>query len=131
QQYVDEILIPYLVPLYEKCGGAEDSVQTIEDGASYHCSAYTRRRRLEHGVVWMEWPSHSLDLNPIENVWFLFKRMYRKEVWRRQRIPSDREELIALAQEVWEGLPWPKIYKLIDCMPDCIVSCLCHHGGPT
>jgi hypothetical protein len=54
----------------------------------------------------MNWPAYSPDLNPIENVWAIFKRQYRKTVWERRRIPHNKEELIVLVQEVWEGLPW-------------------------
>ena len=105
KQYVHEILIPHLLPFYERCGGLNKGVQTIEDGASYHTSAYTRQYRLQYGIKKMDWPSHSADLNPIENVWAIFKRKYRRRVWQRQRIPRNETELIALAQEVWEGLP--------------------------
>jgi len=78
----------------------------------------------------MDWAPHSPDLNPI-NVWSLWKRRYRKKVWERQRIPATEEELIALAQEVWEGLPWEKIYKYIDSMPERVTYCMRRKGGPT
>ena len=131
KQYVHEILIPHLLPFYERCGGLEEAIETIEDGASYHTSDYTRRYRLQYGIKRMDWPSHSPDLNPIENVWAFFKRRYRRTVWERRRIPRDEKELIALAQEVWEGLPWRHIYTYIDSMPQRIVSCLRNNGGPT
>ena len=131
KQYVNEILIPHLLPLYEKAGGLENGVQTIEDGASYHSSEYTRKYRLSHGIHRMEWPAYSPDLNPIENVWAVFKKMYRKAVWERKRIPHNEEELIALAQEVWEKLPWKRIYYYIDSMPERVATCLHRHGGPT
>jgi len=52
-QYCNEILIPYLKPLYEACGGLDSGVQTIEDGAPWHTSTKTTRCRLEHGIVRM------------------------------------------------------------------------------
>ena len=68
-QYVNEILVPHLMPLYESMGGLENGAQTIEDGASYHTSRYTRRFRYLHGIKRIDWPPHSPDMNPIENVW--------------------------------------------------------------
>lgn len=131
RQYVDEILKPYLKPLFDACGGLENNVETVEDGASYHKSAYTTRARLQLGVKRMAWPAHSPDLNPIENVWALFKASYKKEVWRTKCVPCNEEELIAIAQRVWEGLPWGKVYRYINSMPSRVAACLRRGGGPT
>jgi len=89
-QYVHEILIPHLQPLYKKAGGAqacgaeaggaEAGVQTIEDGASYHTSIYREKYRKGLGIERMDRPSYSPDFNLIENVWLLFKTNYRKAV---------------------------------------------------
>jgi len=49
-QYVHEILIPHLRPLYKKASGAEASVQTIEDSASYHTSIYMEKYRKHLGT---------------------------------------------------------------------------------
>ena len=99
-QYVHEILILYLRPLYKKASGAEASVQTIEDGGSYHTCIYTEKYRKRLGIERMDWPSYSPDFNPIENVWLLFKTNYRKAVWERRTIPRSEKELIGLAQKV-------------------------------
>ena len=125
-QYVHEILIPHLRPLYKKAG-----VQTIENGASYHTSIYMEKYRKRLGIERMDWPSYSPDFNPIENVWLLFKTNYRKAVWERRRIPRSEKELIGLAQKVWEALPWERIYGFIDSMPRRVANCLKRGGGPT
>jgi hypothetical protein len=64
---------------------------------SYHTSTYTIKYRLLNGIKRMDWPPYSSDLNPIENVWAMFKYRYRRSFWNRQRIQRS----IALAQEVW------------------------------
>jgi len=130
-QYVYEILIPHLRPLYKKAGGAEAGVQTIEDGASYHTSIYTEKYRKRLGIERMDWPSYSPDFNPIKIVWLLFKTNYRKAVWERRRILRSEKELIGLAQKVWEALPWERIYGFIDSMPRRVANCLKRGGGPT
>lgn len=80
KQYVHEILLRHLLPLYQACGDLEEGVETVEDGASYHKSDYTRRYRLQHGIKCMEWIPHSPNLNPLENVWSLWKKNYRRRV---------------------------------------------------
>ncbi|RPB01357.1 hypothetical protein L873DRAFT_1676847 [Choiromyces venosus 120613-1] len=71
----------------------------------------------------MDRPPYSPGLNPIKNYW--------RTVWARQRIPCNEKELIALAREVWEGLPWRHIYMYINDMPEHITTCLRRNGGPT
>jgi transposase len=115
---------------YRKRGGLE-GVKTIEDGVSYHTSTYTMKYRLLNGIKRMDWPPHSPDLNLIEKVWAMFKYRYRRSVWKKKRIPRNEQELIALAQEVWEALPWDRIYKYIDSMPERIVTCIRRNGGST
>ncbi|RPA91478.1 hypothetical protein L873DRAFT_303651 [Choiromyces venosus 120613-1] len=94
-------------------------------------SEYTTKHRIQLGIKRMDWPPHSPDLNPIENVWGIFKKGYRKAVWKRKRIPRNREELIGLAQEVWSVVPWGRIYGWIDRIPERVNFCLHRNGGPT
>lgn len=42
-QYVNEVMISHILPLYQQMGWLDSGTETIEDGASYHTSAFTRR----------------------------------------------------------------------------------------
>ena len=112
-------------------GGAENGCQTIEDGASYHTSAYTRKWRAMNGMVRMTWAPHSPDMNPIENVWHSWKVRLRKIFRDPQTRPHGREEVIRVAQKVWEGLPWRRIYRWPGKMPRRIAALLRNKGGVT
>ena len=130
-QYVKEIVVPYLLPLYEECGGANAGIQTIEDGSRVHTSRYYNKSRRMNGISRMPWPANSGDLNPIENVWALFKRRFREACRDPGRRPRNKKKLIELAQVVWEELPWERIYKWIDTMPTRITTVIRRGEGHT
>ena len=130
-QYVNEILIPYILPMHKAMGGAKEDVHTIEDGASYHTSAYTRGFRLMNGILRLDWAAHSPDMNPIENVWSMWKARFRRVMRDPNKRPHGREEIIKVAQQLWEELPWKSIYKWIDRMPERVTHLYRRNGGPT
>ena len=47
-------MIPHILPLYQQMGGLNSGTETIEDGASYHTSAFTQRFRMLDGIKRME-----------------------------------------------------------------------------
>ena len=53
------------------------------------------------GIVVMDWPAKSSDINPVENVWALLGDKVKK----RDNPPRNLEELIVALQEEWQAIP--------------------------
>jgi len=116
-QYCQEIYIPHFLPLYELLGGADNDIKMVEENSHVRNSHYSRRYRILQEVVWMPWASWSLDMNPIENVWSFFERRFREACKMARQRPYNRTDIIELGQEVWEAMPWRRVYRFINSMP--------------
>ena len=79
----------------------------------------------------IEWPANSSEINTIENILSWFKRRFSDQCLDSKRYPNTEQESIDLAQEVWENMPWQRVYKVIDSMPERIVTAIHRHGGAT
>ncbi|GFS50832.1 transposable element Tcb2 transposase [Trichonephila clavipes] len=67
----------------------------------------------EEGIVRMEWPACSPDMNPIEHVWDALGR----RVSGRQPHPQTLQELEKALLEEWDRIPQLMINSIIDSMP--------------
>jgi len=130
-QYVNQVFISHVLPEYDRRGAMDIGLETVEVAAKYHTSNYTQKFRLMNRVWRMEWRANSPDLNPIEHIWSWFKRRCRDQCLDSKRYPNTDQELIDLAQEVWENMPRKQVYKVIDSMPEMIVTVIRRHGGAT
>lgn len=58
----------------------------------------------------LEWPSHSSNLNPIENLWEVLNcRIQKKDI-------KIKQELLQTIQEQLQQIPFDTLLRLIDSM---------------
>ena len=70
----------------------------MDDGAGYHMSKSTTTKwRQQVGLIRMDWPAHSPDLNPIENLWRIIQIYVSAH---RHRIHSV-DEMKRVIQDKW------------------------------
>ncbi|GFX77327.1 transposable element Tcb2 transposase [Trichonephila clavipes] len=66
RRYRDEILRPIVVPYAAAIG---DDFTLMDDNCRPHRANLVEDFLFEEGIVRMEWPTYSPDMNPIDNVW--------------------------------------------------------------
>lgn len=81
----------------------------MQDGAKAHTAKKTIEYLDGKGLKTLgNWPPHSPDLNPIENLWSSLKRRVS------QRHPMTQDELEKAVQAEWDALTLPEINGYID-----------------
>jgi transposase len=124
-----EILEEHLFPFYSAVKAAMGHEPWfMEDNARVHTSAETRAFKDDLEIRTMAWPPQSPDLNPIENLWKLWKHIIQKT----EPFPKNREELIAAAQAAWEELKTTNIGQILaDSIRRRIAAVKAAKGHPT
>ncbi len=119
-RYQDEILRA-IVRLY--AGAVGLGFLLVQDNAEPHVARVCTQFLNDKGIDAIEWPSHSPDLNPIENFWNVIYQCIR----RHQVVPQTVRELTHALIQVWEEIPQDTIRRLIRSMPrhclECIQAC--------
>ncbi|GFW56008.1 transposable element Tcb2 transposase [Trichonephila clavipes] len=98
RRYKDEILRPIVVPYAAAIG---DDFILMDDNSRPHHADLVENSLFEKGIVRMEWPECSPNMNPIEHVWDALGR----RVAGRQPPPQTLQELERALLEEWDRIP--------------------------
>lgn len=97
-----------------------------QDSAPCHVSKKSKEWIANNEINLLDWPGYSPDLNPIENVWSVFKRKVALKV------SKNKRELIENCIKVWNNeMPNDLSRKLISSMPDRLKSVIEKKGFST
>lgn len=90
--YIDHILQPIVLPFFEKMRVLSVNLVSpifMDDNASAHTAKIIKEFKRQYRIISLDWPTYSLDLNPIENVWNLLKNRLQS----RQPPPGTKDEI--------------------------------------
>ncbi|GFV11219.1 transposable element Tcb2 transposase [Trichonephila clavipes] len=121
---MDEILRPIADPYAAAIG---DDFILMDDKCRPHHANLVEDFIFEEGIVRMEWPACSTNMNLIEHVWDALGR----QVAGRQPPPQTLQELERALLEEWDRIPQLVINSLIDSMPQRCSTLLAVCGNPT
>ncbi|GFS60713.1 transposable element Tcb2 transposase [Trichonephila clavipes] len=99
----------------------------MDDNCRPHHANLVEDFLFEEGIVGMEWPACSPDMNPIEHVWDALER----RVAGRQPPPQTLQELERALLEEWDRILQLVSNSLIDSMPQRCSTLLAVRGNHT
>ena len=122
--YRDTILRPLVLPALQAVG---NGALFQDDNAPCHRAAVVNTFLQQQGVVRMDWPARSPDMNPIEHLWDVLGRRVRA-----QNPPAATlQDLGQLLQQEWQAIPQATLQHLVQSMRRRCNACFNANGGHT
>lgn len=106
----------------------------MQDNAGIHTSRKVRAFMERHHINVIDWPPYSPDLNPIEHMWWVLKKMMYKHYPQYNNLGRAQDEwdgFCKALQECWRRIPNALVKRLITSMPRRIHACKKVRGWQT
>lgn len=123
--YISNIIEEHVLPYVGFIG--YDRFVFMQDNARAHVARTVLQYLEEVGIVSLDWPPLSPDLNPIEHLWDILKRRIRAQ----NPAPNSIAALRIAAQEEWNRIPQETIRDLLRSMPRRMQAVIRARGGNT
>mgnify|MGYP003552013436 CR=1 FL=1 len=99
----------------------------VQDNASIHKSKKTMEWFSNKNIIVLDWPSRSLDMNPIKNLWGILAR----RVYSRGRKFSSIQELEVEVRNCWRNLSTQILETLANSMQTRLIELIRKNGHET
>ena len=106
----------------------------MRDGARIHTANSVKEWFQEHGIILLDWPAYSPDLNPIENLWAILKELINKEyptLFKEGASQAAIDHFARVINEMWHEIPQEVIDSLIKSMDQRVNHVLAAKGWQT
>lgn len=95
------------------------------DNDPKHCSRVVKTWQSSNHIKILEWPAQSPDLNPIENLWGIIKRVVAAKK------PSNKSSLWQIIKDEWNKIPPDQCSALVSSMNRRCSEVILKKGFPT
>ncbi|UYV70367.1 hypothetical protein LAZ67_7002704 [Cordylochernes scorpioides] len=121
QRYISKVLEPVVLPYLQ---GLPTAIFP-QDNARPHVTHIVQRFFVNRQIELLPWPARSLDLSPIENMWF----MVAQRLTQITSPAATPDQLWQRVETAWSAVPQEHIQSLFESMPRRVTAVISNNGS--